>query len=75
MAAKLSLSELVLMHRKAAGLSRRELAMFSGVGQTAIYEIEHGKESVRLDTLLRLFQTLNIELKYESPLLSELGHA
>ena len=75
MAANLSLAEVVSLHRKAAGLSRRELAMFSGVGKTAIYEIEHGKETVRLDTLLRLFRTLNITIKYDSPLLVELGDA
>ena len=75
MAEELSLAELIVMHRKAAGLSRRELAMFSGVGKTFIYELEHGKETVRLDTLTRIFQTLNIQMRYDSPLLRSLDRA
>lgn len=71
----MTIAEIVLLHRKAAGLSRRELAMFSGVGKTVIYELEHGKETVRLDTLLSIFRTLNISIRYDSPLLKELDHA
>lgn len=75
MAVNMTIAEIVLLHRKAAGLSRRELAMFSGVGKTVIYELEHGKETVRLDTLLSIFRTLNISIRYDSPLLKELDHA
>ncbi len=75
MAAKSSVGEMVLMHRKAAGLSRRQLAMFAGVGSTVIFELEHGKETVRLDTLLKILQALNISIVYRSPLMDELADA
>ncbi len=55
-------------HRKRAGLTRIELAAICGVGKTAIYDIEHGKETVRLRTLRLVLEALNITLRLESPL-------
>ena len=42
------LAEVVRLHRKAAKLSRIQLAELAGVGKTVIYDIEKGKESIRL---------------------------
>lgn len=64
-----SIAHLIRLHRKAAGLSRVELALLAGVGKTLIYDLEHGKDSVRFDTLLKVMQTLNISLTFNSPLL------
>lgn len=64
----LEIGSTIRHHRKRAGLSRRELAMIADVGTTVIYEIEKGKESVRLDIVLRLLRALNIALVLESPL-------
>lgn len=75
MAVKIPLSELVRLHRKAAGLSRNDLAVLAGVGKTVLYDLEHGKMSVRLDTLLKILRTLNINLHYDSPLLREMSRA
>ena len=63
------ISELIHFHRKKAGLSRVTLAKLSGVGKGVIYNIEHGKPTVQLDTLLKIFKVLNIEMKFHSPLI------
>jgi HTH-type transcriptional regulator/antitoxin HipB len=65
----------VRAHREAAGLSRRALSELAGVGITALYDVEHGKETVQLRTLLRLLDALNIDLRLESPLMERLALA
>lgn len=64
-----TLGRAVLFHRKAAGLSRQALSELAGVGTTAVYDIEHGKETVQLRTLLRLLHTLNVDVRLVSPLM------
>lgn len=54
-------------YRKSAGLSRRDLADLAGVGKTVVFDIEHGKESVRMSTLRRLLEALNLRLRLEGP--------
>jgi transcriptional regulator with XRE-family HTH domain len=65
------LSKIILYHRKRAGLSREACATLAGVGKTAIYDVEHGKPSIRLDTLLKILHVLNIKLDFQSPLMQE----
>jgi HTH-type transcriptional regulator/antitoxin HipB len=48
-----------------------ECARLAGIGKTVLYDIEHGKASVQLDTLLKLLNTLNISLSLSSPLLMQ----
>ncbi len=48
--------------RKAAKLTERKLAELAGVSQSAISEIEHGKKSPTLDTLLKLCSALGISI-------------
>lgn len=67
------LSQVVRMHRKAARLSRVQLAEIAGVGKTVIYDIEKGKESVQLDTLRKIFRVLNIKIVLTSPLIKSLS--
>lgn len=69
------IGQIVQAHRKAGGLSRETCAHLSGVGKTVIYDIEHGKETVQLDTLLKVLKVLNIRLRMESPLMKHLGYA
>jgi HTH-type transcriptional regulator / antitoxin HipB len=57
-------------HRKVAGLSQSELAELAGVGKTAVFDIEHQKETIRFDVLLKVLNALNISLEANSPLLS-----
>lgn len=69
------LAQTIQMHRKAANLSRVQLAELSGVGKTVIYDIEKGKESVRLVTLLKILKVLNIKILLKSPLMDNLQNA
>ena len=63
------IADVVKTHRKAAKISRVQLAEMAGVGKTVIYDIENGKESVRLDTLRKILKVLNIKILLTSPLL------
>lgn len=69
------MGKIIRDHRKASGLSRVACARLAGVGKTAVYDIEHGKESVRLDTLLKVLVVLNIRLRLESPIMKQPGYA
>lgn len=62
------LGETVREHRKAAGLTQQELAVLAGVGKTVVFDIEKGKPTVRLATLLRVLGALNLRLDLHSPL-------
>ncbi|MBE0679210.1 MAG: helix-turn-helix transcriptional regulator [Bacteroidales bacterium] len=66
------LAEVIRLHRKAARLSRVQLAELAGVGKTVIYDVEKGKESVQLDTLRKILRVLNIKIVLTSPLLDNL---
>jgi HTH-type transcriptional regulator/antitoxin HipB len=61
------IGNIVKYHRKQSGLSREELANLAGVGKTVIYDIEKGKETIQLKSLLKVLEALNIQLKLEVP--------
>ncbi len=63
------LAVVLKLHRKAARLSRIQLAELAGVGKTVIYDLEKGKESVQLDTLRKILKVLNITIVITSPLM------
>ena len=63
------IGRMVHFHRKKAKLSQAELAKLSGVGKTVVFDIEHGKESVRLTTLIKILYTLNIDFNFTGPLM------
>lgn len=63
-----SLGAIVRRHRKLGGLSRERLAEIAGVGKTVIYDIEHGKASVRYSTVQKVLGALNIKVRFISPL-------
>jgi y4mF family transcriptional regulator len=62
------LGSVVRQHRKRAGLTQRELAQLGGVGKTVVFDVEKGKATVRLATLLRILHVLNLQLEWRSPL-------
>ena len=66
------LAQIIRMHRKAAKLSRVQLAELAGVGKTVVFDIEMGKESVQLDTLRKILKVLNIKIILKSPLMDNL---
>ena len=65
----ISISQLVRLHRRRAGLTQPGLATLSGVSRSVIWDIEHGKESVQWDTLVKIFRVLNITPEWRSPIL------
>lgn len=56
--------------RKKANLSQEELADIANLSRTAIQGIEAGKESLQIDTLLKICHVLNIKLSFNHPLIS-----
>jgi y4mF family transcriptional regulator len=61
----------VRFHRRKAGLTQAELAKMAGVGKASVFDVEKGKETVQLDTLLKIFSVLNMELDIKSPLMAQ----
>ena len=61
----------IRFHRKKAGLTQAELARTAGVGKASVFDVEKGKETVQLDTLLKIFSVLNMELDIKSPLMAQ----
>lgn len=66
-----SLGALVRYHRKRAKLSRKDLARLAGTGSTVLYELEHGKDTVRFDVLTRVMTVLNMGLQPTGPFVDE----
>ncbi len=63
------ISKIVVFHRKKSGLTQKQLADIAGVGKTAIFDVEKGKETVRVNTLLKILSALNIKLNLQSSLI------
>jgi len=61
------IAKTVRYYRKQSGLSQQELAKLAGVGKTVVFDIEKGKETVQLNTLLKVLDVLNIRIKFETP--------
>jgi HTH-type transcriptional regulator / antitoxin HipB len=65
------LANIIIYHRKKSGLNRDELAHIAGVGKTFIYDLEHGKHTIKLDTLLKVANVLGISFQVSSPLMNK----
>ena len=63
------INKIVVFHRKKSGLTQKQLADIAGVGKTAVFDVEKGKETVRLNTLIKILSALNIQLNLHSPLI------
>ncbi len=59
----------IIFHRKKSKLTQRQLADLAGVGKTVVFDIEKGKETVQLNSLLKVLSVLNIKLEMKSPLM------
>lgn len=70
-----TIGKIIQAHRKAGSISREACARLAGVGKTVIYDIEHGKMTVQLDTLLKVLHVLNISMRLDSPIMKRLGYA
>ena len=71
---KKKLSEVISVYRKDLGYTQMELAKEAGVGKTVIYDIEHGKQTIKWKTLLKIFHTLNIRIILETSYLGNKDH-
>ncbi len=67
-----SIGKIIYTHRKKSGLTQKQLADIAGLGKTVVYDIEKGKETVRLNTLLKILSALNIKIKFDSPLIKQM---
>lgn len=68
---KYPLAEIILFHRKKAGLTQKELADLAGTGKTVVYDLEKGKSTIQLNTLQKILDALNINIQFRSPLMDE----
>ena len=66
------LASIIKKHRKAAGLSQLQLAEIAGIGKTAVFDIEKGKETIQLDTLRKILGALNIKVQLTSPFMNQI---
>ena len=62
------IAQAVKHHRKIAGLSQANLGRLAGVGKTAVFDLEHGKETIRFDVVRKILEALNIKVKLGSPI-------
>lgn len=62
------IADTVRLCRKTSGLSQEKLALIAGVGKTVVFDIEHGKPTIQLLTLLKVLDVLNIQIKLEPPI-------
>ena len=68
-----SIGDVVRFHRRRSGLSQHALADLAAVGKTSVFDIEKGKPTVRLATLMAVLRVLNIDLLLDGPLMAECG--
>ena len=62
------IAQMIRYFRKRSGLSQLQLAQLAGVGKTAVFDAEKGKETLQLDTLLKILSVLNIRLNFTTPI-------
>jgi HTH-type transcriptional regulator/antitoxin HipB len=56
------LGSAVRARRRALKLNQADLAALSGVGLAFLYELEHGKSTLRIDKVLAVLAVLGLEL-------------
>ena len=61
------IGELVTATRKSQGATQLDLAQMAGVGRRFVVELEAGKESLHIGKVLRVLETLGVDLRLEEP--------
>lgn len=69
------IGKIVRFHRKKAGLTQQQLGQMAGLGKTVVYDVEKGKLSIKLSSLLQLFEVLNIQVELKGPLMQQFEEA
>jgi y4mF family transcriptional regulator len=67
------IGKIIIFHRKKSKLTQKQLADLAGVGKTVVFDIEKGKETVQLNSLLKVLSVLNIKLEMKSSLMQLMG--
>jgi HTH-type transcriptional regulator/antitoxin HipB len=62
------LSQTVRFLRKQSGLTQRQLAELAGVSKTVVFDVEKGKQTVQLDSILKILTILNVKMILETPI-------
>ena len=70
---EVSFGDIIKQHRKLSRLSQAALAKLAGVGKTVVFDLEHGKETVQLDTVRKVLTVLNIQMELHSPVLERMA--
>lgn len=65
------IAKMIRFHRKKAKMTQLELARLAGIGKTVVFDIEKGKKTVRLASLLCVFHALNITIKFQGPIMHQ----
>lgn len=63
----IAIANTIKYFRKQSGLSQQQLAALAGVGKTVVFDMEKGKSTVQLNSLLKILAVLNIKIKLETP--------
>ncbi|MFA6915319.1 MAG: helix-turn-helix domain-containing protein [Parachlamydiales bacterium] len=63
------IAAIIRFHRKKGGLTQIELGNLAGIGKTVVFDIEKGKLTVRLSSLLKVMHVLNIKMEFQSQLM------
>lgn len=66
------LGKIVFFHRKKSGLTQKQLAELAGVGKTVVFDIEKGKATVQMNSLLKVLEVLNITVELKSPVMKQM---
>jgi y4mF family transcriptional regulator len=61
------IAEMIKYYRKQTGLSQHDFAKIAGIGKTAVFDLEKGKETAQLNTLLKVLAVLNIKMRFDTP--------
>jgi HTH-type transcriptional regulator/antitoxin HipB len=61
------LAKIIRAYRKESGLSQQALAQLAGVGKTVVFDLENNKQTVQLNTVLKVLDVLNIQIQLIPP--------
>ncbi len=69
----IQIGKIIFFHRKKSKLTQKQLADLAGVGKTVVFDIEKGKETVQINSLLKVLSVLNIKFELRSSLMHLMG--
>lgn len=61
----MALATLVRTRRKQLRLTQKDTANLAAVGADFLYDLEQGKPTLRLSTLMQVLEVLGIDVKFE----------